>query len=106
MHFGFFQCIQQPQCTQDSPLNGIIIESNLLNTLQRTANTLYWEMKYLLIRGVDTLTTAIFDRRLFSPDVIILFENLDTSGESFLDISEGMFLGIPRMFMVTGVTTQ
>ena len=29
------------------------------------------------LRGVDVLTTPVFDRPLFSPDVIILFENLD-----------------------------
>ena len=27
--------------------------------------------------GMDILTTPVFDRPLFSPDVIILFENLD-----------------------------
>ena len=32
----------------------------------------------LLSRGVDMLRTSVFDCPLFSPDVIIPYENLDT----------------------------
>ena len=34
------------------------------------------------IRGVDISTLPVLDRPLLSPDVIILFVNLDTGGES------------------------
>ena len=39
------------------------------------------------------LTTLVFDRPLFSPDVIILFENWDTCKLTFLDISQYSFFG-------------
>ena len=32
----------------------------------------------VILRGVDILTTQDFDHLLFSPDVTIPFENLDT----------------------------
>ena len=54
---------------------------------------------------MDVLTTLVFDRPLFSPDVITLFENWDTGKLTFLDISQEFFLEISGVFVLTGVTT-
>ena len=40
---------------------------------------------------MDILITPVFDRPLFSPDIIILFEDLDTSRLTFLGVRQGIF---------------
>ena len=51
--------------------------------------------------GKDILTIPVFDRPLFSADIIILFENLI----SLHRYKRRTFLEIPRVFVVTGRTT-
>ena len=41
--------------------------------------------------GVNILTAPMFDSLLFSPDVIILFDNLDSGRLTFLDIRQNYF---------------
>ena len=52
-----------------------------------------------ILRGLDILTTPVFDRPLFSPDVIILFEN-------FQIVAKENFLKVLPALVVTGLNTE
>ena len=50
--------------------------------------------------------TPVFDHPLFSPDVIILFGNLDTGRLKLFKYKGRKFFLIPRVFEVTRVITE
>ena len=63
-------------------------------------------LAFFLDWGEDILTTPVFDRPLFCPDIIILFENLHGGRKTFSNISQEIILKILLALVVTGVNTE